>query len=94
MKTKTFPQNAQITISVNGRPLDARQGESVFAALTAAGIYKLRRSDRCGQSRGAFCGMGVCFECLVTINGVPNRRACMAEVQNGMEIVIDGSNLL
>jgi NADH dehydrogenase/NADH:ubiquinone oxidoreductase subunit G len=41
------------------------------------------------EGRGGLCGMGVCYECLVTINGSPGQRACMVEVQEGMEIEID-----
>ena len=85
---KTPLSNTQITIFVNGHRLAAQRGQSVFAALAAAGIYRLRRTERLAQDRGAFCGMGVCFECLVTIDGVPHRRACMTEVQPGMKIII------
>jgi NADH dehydrogenase/NADH:ubiquinone oxidoreductase subunit G len=41
-----------------------------------------------GEARGPFCGMGVCYECLVTVNGVPKQRSCMTEVEDNMEIQI------
>ena len=78
-----------ITIRVNGRSLAATPGETVLAALTAAGFRVLKKSNVRGEARGAFCGMGVCYECLVTINGVPKQRSCMAEVAENMEIIID-----
>ncbi len=78
----------QVTIHVNGEAVTAYQGESVHAALIASGIRTLRKSHH-GEGRGVLCGMGVCYECLVTINGVPNIRSCMTEVEAGMEVVTD-----
>jgi D-hydroxyproline dehydrogenase subunit gamma len=78
-------RGAPVTISVDGAPLQAHLGESVAAALIADGEVALRTS-RGGSARGLFCGMGVCFECLVMVDGVPNTRACMTWVQDGMEI--------
>ncbi|MFO8088752.1 MAG: (2Fe-2S)-binding protein [Desulfatiglandaceae bacterium] len=77
-----------ITIMVNGKRIEAYDGETVLAALSAAGFMVLRES-KMGASRGAFCGMGVCYECLVTIDGKPQQRACMTPVRDGMEIIID-----
>ena len=57
------------------------------AALTAAGVTALRRS-RGGEARGIFCGMGVCHECLVTVDGRPGQRACMTGVRDGMAVAI------
>lgn len=84
-----FPRGAAITIIVNGRPLRAYEGETVHAALLAGGLLTLRRSRTLDEPRGIFCGMGVCQECLVTVDGVPHQRACMLPVAAGMEIVID-----
>ncbi len=79
----------KVTIFVNGRACPAFEGESVHAALLAAGYHQLRKTVKTGQPRGIFCGMGVCYDCLVTIDGMPNRRACMALVEDRMEIRID-----
>jgi len=79
----------QVMIKVNGEPVTAYRGESVHAALIAAHKRRLRSSLKLGEKRGVFCGMGVCYECLVTINDVPNVRACMTEVIADMDIVID-----
>ncbi|MDZ7759816.1 MAG: (2Fe-2S)-binding protein [Desulfovermiculus sp.] len=82
------PAQQLITILVNGRPVQALSGQSVHAVLTAVGIRTLGTGPRQDRARGVFCGMGVCYECLVTVNGRPYQRACMLEVEEGMEIKI------
>jgi predicted molibdopterin-dependent oxidoreductase YjgC len=77
-----------IGIRVNGRSVAVTPGETVLAALTATGFKVLKKSNVRGEPRGPFCGMGVCYECLVTINGVPKQRSCMVEVAENMEITI------
>ena len=74
-----------VEISFEGRAVAAFEGETVAAALTAAGIRTLRTDDR-GEPRGVFCAMGVCFDCLVRIDGRPNQRACMTKVAPGMRV--------
>ena len=76
-----------VRVKVNGKPVTAFMGETVQAALTASGIQKFRDTAS-GDPRGPFCGMGICYECLVTINGIANRRACMTLVADGMEITL------
>jgi sarcosine oxidase subunit alpha len=82
----------RISIHVDGQRVAAYFGETVFAALLAAGIHTLRHpfKDSTETARGGFCGMGVCQECRVTIDGRPDERACMTEVREGMEIFTDG----
>ena len=65
--------------------VNARAGQSLAAALTEAGQRALRQTAK-GNSRGMFCGMGVCQDCLVTVNGVPNRRACMTLAEPGQRV--------
>jgi predicted molibdopterin-dependent oxidoreductase YjgC len=77
-----------IHIRVNGRTVKAVPGETVLAALTADGYKVLKKSNVRGEARGPFCGMGVCYECLVTIDGVPKQRSCMVEAQDSMEILL------
>ena len=74
-----------VTIRVDGAPRQAYLGETVAAALIAGGEAAIRLT-RGGSARGLYCGMGVCFECLVVVDGVPNTRACMTWVRDGMEI--------
>ena len=62
-----------------------RDGQSLAAALTEAGQRALRRTAS-GAARGMFCGMGVCQDCLVTVDGEPNRRACMTRGRAGLEV--------
>lgn len=85
LRIPSAARGKQIFIQVNGTPVTAHEGETVHAALTAAGIYPLRRT-RAGENRGVFCGMGLCYECLVTVNQIPDQRACMTRVRDGMEI--------
>lgn len=74
-----------VEILVDGRPVAALAGESVAAALAAAGVQTLR-STPAGGGRGLYCGMGACFECRVTIDGRPGQRACLASVKPGMQV--------
>jgi hypothetical protein len=80
------PAAEPVGIFFESRALPAYEGETVAAALTAAGILGLRRAQD-GRERGVFCGMGVCFECLVRIDGRPAQRACMTKVRACMRIV-------
>ena len=72
--------------------MPAIEGETLAAALTAAGIAALRTS-RSGDGRGIFCGMGVCYECLVTVDGRRAQRACMTRVRDGMEVSVHRDDL-
>ncbi|NOX62990.1 MAG: (2Fe-2S)-binding protein [Chloroflexi bacterium] len=85
------PSAPRVTIFVNGEPVAAHEGQSVAAALLSAGRRIFRRT-RLGAARGLFCGIGVCYDCLVTIDGLPNRRACMASVREGMRVKIATAN--
>jgi predicted molibdopterin-dependent oxidoreductase YjgC len=75
-----------IAFTFDGRSVTARRGDTVAVALLAAGIATCRRTPVSGAPRGPYCMMGVCFECLVTIDGRSNRQACMAEVTAGMRV--------
>ncbi|MEI7899072.1 MAG: (2Fe-2S)-binding protein [bacterium] len=77
-----------VTILVNGKPLSVRSGTVVAAALAQAGITRFRRSVQ-GEARGPLCGMGVCFECRVTINGEPHCRSCLTLCEAGMDVRTD-----
>jgi D-hydroxyproline dehydrogenase subunit gamma len=77
---------ADVSITIDGRPSSARGGDSVAAALLAAGVLACRTTAVSGAPRGPFCLMGACFDCLVTIDGHPNRQACLVAVRAGMRI--------
>jgi sarcosine oxidase subunit alpha len=89
LRIPALPRGEKITILINGQAHIAFEGETVHAALLAAGYRVLRKTAKMDQPRGIFCGMGVCYDCLVTIDGIPNQRACMRRIQNRMEIRID-----
>jgi len=73
-----------VTVTFGGRAVPAGEGQSVAAALTAAGVRSWRTTRRGGQPRGLFCGIGICFDCLLTIDGRPGQRACLVPVRDGM----------
>jgi predicted molibdopterin-dependent oxidoreductase YjgC len=75
-----------VDIVVDGAPVVARSGDTVAAALLVAGRLAFRTTPVAGAPRGPLCLMGVCFDCLVTIDGVPNRQACMVVVAPGMHV--------
>jgi predicted molibdopterin-dependent oxidoreductase YjgC len=77
---------ANVAIWFNREPLFVPGGRSVAAALLAAGVSRFRATPVSGAPRGPFCMMGACFECLVEIDGVPSRQACMVQVEAGMRI--------
>ena len=84
--TSPGTRGARIQIVVDGRPVDAYAGESVAAALLAAGLRTFRTTDRAGMPRSYYCGMGICHDCLVTIDEVASVRACMTAVRPGMRV--------
>jgi predicted molibdopterin-dependent oxidoreductase YjgC len=75
-----------ITVFVDDEPIEAYEGETIGAALMASGRRVLRRTPYAAAPRGLFCGMGVCFDCVVDVGGQQRVRACMAEVREGMRI--------
>lgn len=72
---------AAFTVSFDGAPVTALPGQTVAAALWAAGVTAWRSTRGTGRPRGVFCGIGVCFDCLVTVNDRPNQRACLVPVR-------------
>jgi D-hydroxyproline dehydrogenase subunit gamma len=75
----------RISIDVDGAPLVVVRGVSVASALLDAGVTAFRVSPN-GSARAPLCGMGVCYECRVMIDGVPQQRACMRLVEPGMRV--------
>ena len=70
-------------IRLDDEPVTVEPGQTVAAALIASGRRSWRRTRKGGRPRGVFCGIGICFDCLSTINGRPNQRACLVEAQPG-----------
>lgn len=78
----------QVTLRVNGAPVSVPQGSTVAAAILSAGIWRFRRAVH-REPRAALCGMGICFECRVAIDGRPHARSCQILCQAGMEVRCD-----
>jgi predicted molibdopterin-dependent oxidoreductase YjgC len=77
---------AAVAITIDGTPFSAREGDSVAAALLLAGRAACGITAVTGQKRAPYCLMGVCFECLVTVDGESARQACLIPVRDGMRI--------
>lgn len=75
-----------LRLTVDGVAVELRRGETVAAALFLAGHKAGRTTPVSGAERGPYCMMGVCFDCLVEIDGEGNRQACMVEARNGMAV--------
>jgi sarcosine oxidase subunit alpha len=75
-----------VDLLVNGRSVTVAEGATVAAALLNAGELGFRSSPK-DDTRAPLCGMGVCYECRVTIDGLAHQRACMTRVRSGMSIV-------
>jgi hypothetical protein len=75
-----------ITVYVDGKPVEAHINDSAAAAALRVGVGYTRTSPVSGEKRAPYCMMGVCFECLMVIDGVASRQACMVNVQPGMRI--------
>ena len=78
----------KIQVRVNGRMVSVPVGSVVAAAVARADEARFRRSVS-GQARGPLCGMGICMECRVTINGETQRRSCQILCAEGMEVQTD-----
>lgn len=77
-----------VTVFIDGKPFAARTTDSVAAALLAADADHCRTTPVSGAPRAPYCMMGVCFDCLVAIDGVGNRQACLIRVSEGMRVEI------
>jgi sarcosine oxidase subunit alpha len=75
-----------VSLRVDGQPIEARAGDTVAAAMLAAGLSRFRTTPVNEVPRAPYCMMGVCFDCLVTIDGVGSRQACLVPVREGMAV--------
>jgi len=79
---------SQVTLAVNGQTVSVPSGATVAVAVTIAG--QPCRNSVTGEPRGAFCGMGICFECRVTIDGKAHSRSCQILCEPGMKVSTNG----
>lgn len=88
-------RRAVVTIFLDGEPVTAREGDTVAAAMLIAGAGYTRTTPVAGKPRLPFCMMGVCFDCLMEIDGVPSRQACQVAVREGMQVRrMDGARMV
>lgn len=76
----------QVTLIFEGRKLSAREGDSLAAALLANGLTACRTTPVSGSPRAPYCMMGICFECLMDVEGIPNVQACQVPVHDGIKV--------
>jgi len=79
-----MPDQAKINMTINGVPLTVASGTTVAAAILMAGMTT--RTSIVGEPRAPLCGMGICFECRSTVNGVAQRRTCQILCEPGMDV--------
>ena len=77
-----------ITLSINGKPATASAGTTLAAAILNSGCSVFRRSVS-GEARAPLCGMGICFECRVRVDGVPHMPSCLMLCRDGMDVRTD-----
>jgi predicted molibdopterin-dependent oxidoreductase YjgC len=75
-----------VSLTIDGAACVGRSGDSVAALLLETGHAACRKSAVSGELRGPYCMMGVCFECLVEIDGIANRQACLMQIADGMDV--------
>jgi sarcosine oxidase subunit alpha len=75
-----------VSFTFDGKAMGALVGEPVAAALLANGIRAIRAHGKSGRPRGIYCGIGQCFDCIATVDGVTGCRTCLTVVKEGMEV--------
>jgi len=85
-RTQPETSGAVVALMIDGEKVEARVGDTVAAALLVAGLEHCRETPVSGAPRAPYCMMGVCFDCLVTIDGVGNRQSCLVRVGEGMQV--------
>lgn len=80
------PKAGWVTVEIDGETVRVAAGQTVAAAVLVQGVGACRTTPVSGAPRAPYCLMGACFECLMEIDGVPNRQACQVQVAEGMVI--------
>jgi predicted molibdopterin-dependent oxidoreductase YjgC len=79
-------ERKKVFIEVDGRKIEAYEGEPIAAALLAAGVRVFRYTSKEKEPRGLFCAIGRCTDCVMIVDGIPNVRTCVTPVRDGMKI--------
>ena len=83
---KSFEHRRRIRIFVDNQAVEAHEGESLAAALWANGLIALGHNPGANLPRGMYCGIGHCYECRVTLDGIEDIRSCLIPVRDGMQV--------
>ena len=78
----------ELTFYYEGSPLTARRGDTIAAALIDNGIRAFRETSKRHETRGLYCGIGQCSDCVMVVNGRPNVRTCVTLVEEGMRVEV------
>jgi len=76
----------QVNFTFNGKSISCEEGQSIAAAMIAVGNRELRTTRFGDEPRSIFCGIGVCYDCVVVVNGVANQRSCLIEAKDAMKV--------
>jgi len=82
----TFQRGRKVKFYFDGKELEGYEGETIAAALHAAGVKKYRTSAELGRPRGFFCAIGKCSSCFMVVDGKPNVRVCVTPLREGMRV--------
>lgn len=77
-------KSEEVSFIFNGRTVTGVRGQPIAVALMSNGIYTIRHCEVTGEPRGIYCGIGHCYECRATVNGIPSKRTCLTLIEEGM----------
>jgi predicted molibdopterin-dependent oxidoreductase YjgC len=81
-----LPERKKLEVTIDGKKIEAFEGESIAAAMYAAGMRVHRTTPKNGEPRGVFCNIGRCTDCIMKVDGQPNVRTCVTRVRDGMVV--------
>ena len=76
----------RVSFSFNGKDFECETGQTIAAALIAADQRELRSTRFGNEPRSVFCGIGICYDCVVVVDGIANQRSCLIEARDGMKV--------
>ena len=79
-------EKKRVRIEVDAKNIEAFEGEPIAAVLVASGIRIFRKTTKRGDPRGVYCAIGLCTDCVMIVDGMPNVRTCITPVKDGMKI--------
>ncbi len=78
--------SSHVNFTFDGEPFKGEHGQTVAAVFIESGRRAFRKTRFEAEPRSIFCGIGICFDCVVTIDGISNQRACLVEIREGMKV--------